>query len=154
MKKVRDNSAVPPGGSFNYRDPETGFELRSHAFHVLRSKAKSYRQLNNLPIGLGWDDQFEEIVCEHTPRACMDFEPPTLAQKAQSLSRAFVQWAKAGFKVRSEEEAQRILTICRSCDQYGGESGLLKVVCKLCGCSRKKIYMAGQTCPKNPPLWS
>lgn len=146
MKKVRDTNLVPKGG-WKWVNPEDGATLISPYFNVLKGRAKDFRRANNYPIGLKFDDEFEAILCANNPEACIDFEEPSLLTRAQSLAKAVTRWAGSGFKTRTVEEAEAALNICRECNFYDGESGLLKIVCKKCKCSRKKVYMKSESCP-------
>lgn len=151
MKKVRDTSSVPNGGEWLYRDKETGFEIRHPYFNVTVSKATAYRQANNLPIGLNWMDEVEDILCSNAVEGtCIDWEPPTLGQKVRSLTQALYSAARTGFSVVSTEEYQKRLSICEQCNFFGGQSGLLKVLCRKCGCRGFKAYLSsGAKCPDN-----
>lgn len=152
MIRIRDESLVK---QWVYRNPEDGFVI-SHFGDVnaTRNKAKIYRRANNYPVGADWNAQFERILCENLPVACEDFTPPTAAEQAASLARALYGWAKQGFPTRSNEEVERILAICRDCSEYGGETGPLKIICRLCHCSRRKVYLKSEQCPMKPPKWT
>lgn len=147
MKKVKDNSSVPRNG-WTYVDPDDGQVIKSPYFNVLMGRAKDYRRANNFPVGAQFNEQFEQILCEHNPDACIDFVPPTEMDRASNFVKALAKWAKAGFPVRSKEESEAVLAICRDCNFYDGENGILKVVCKLCRCSRKKVAFRTEKCPQ------
>jgi hypothetical protein len=153
MKKIRDTSSPPPGRAWTYTDPDSGYVLTHAVYKVLFNEAKKYRQLNHFPVGLLFQEQFDQILCAHAPGACFEFTPPSLMDKAASLAKAMSNWAKAGFKLRSQEAASRCLDLCRACDHYGGENGVMRVVCKICGCSKKKVAFASEHCPLKPPKW-
>lgn len=146
MKKVRNTNQVPKGG-WTYTDPDSGDVLQSPYYNVLKGRAKDYRRANNYPIGLKFDDDFEAIICAANPEACIDFEEPSLATRAQSLATAMAKWAMSGFKVRTKEQYESAIQLCRECNYYDGESGLLKIACKQCKCSSKKIGLASEHCP-------
>lgn len=147
MKRIRDTSSPPPGRAWTYIDPETGYRIQHAVYKVVLNEAKKYRQANNLPIGLLFNEQFDQILCENAPLACLEYEPPSMGQKAVAVGKAFARWAAAGFKTRAPEETERILAICQSCPEYGGETGFLKVICKRCGCSKQKIAFSTEHCP-------
>lgn len=146
MLKVRDNSRVPPH-PYKYRDPDDGTVLESVYYNNLLGKAKEYRRANNYPIGQNFNDQFEQIVCASNPEACIEFDEPGPLARSKSLMKALANWTASGFKLRSQEEIDRVMAICRECNFYDGESGILKVVCKVCKCSRKKTAIATEHCP-------
>ena len=152
MKRLRDNALVYYSYTYEHED---GFKQSHHYLHLLLPAVKEYRRANNLPIGTNFNDEFEENLCRHNPRedVCIDFTPPTLAEKASQLASALVRWARTGFKVRDEATVESIRAICRECEFYGGERGLLKIFCKKCGCSGKKQYLISEHCPLYPPKW-
>ena len=155
MFRVKDTSTVPAGGYFIYRDPDTGFLIRHPYYRQLRGMAHSYRELNNLPIGLLWDEQFDTAVCKEQPGICGDTRSEaemTLPEKAAAFAGSMKNWALSGFKVLAHEEYQRRLDICRGtgesprCEYWRGERNRF-VACKKCGCSRLKLFLAGVVCP-------
>lgn len=153
--RLKNRTLVPPPGMFIYINPEDGWRIESHAFNVLESKAKEYRRINNYPIGSQWSEDFEDNVCKNHPEGtCFKYEPLTLEQKAKSATLALFNWAKRGFKVRTEEEINQIKAICETCSYYNGQRGLFKVACGKCGCSSKKYYLKSEHCPLSPPRWT
>lgn len=149
MNRLKDDSTVPPGGVFPYVNPEDGYRIESHAFGVLEDKVKSYRKANHYPIGSNFHQDFEKIVCQNLhPDCCFEYEPPSPAQRAKQAAFALINWAKQGFKVRSEEEINTIRAICEVCPFYSGKSGLFKIACGACGCGGLKLAMEGTKCPK------
>lgn len=151
MKKAKDTSAVPNGGMWHYVCPEDGHRISHPYFNAILSKAIEYRRVNNYPIGLQIADQVEDNLCSNAvPETCLDWEPPTLGQKVQSLTQALFAAARTGFSVVSAEEYQHRLSICEQCNFFGGQKGLLKVLCRKCGCSGFKAYLSsGSKCPDN-----
>ena len=152
MNKIRDKSAVPPK-PWKYIDPDDSQFFQSVYYKQLYEMAKTYRRANNYPIGTNFQEQFDAILCQHSAELCFDYIEPSLASKVGKLAVALSNWAKSGFRVRSAEEADAILNICRACPHYAGETGILRVACRVCGCSRKKAYLATEHCPDTPPRW-
>lgn len=72
--------------------------------------------------------------------------------KGWSYTKAVTRWTAAGFPVRSQEEIDRIFTICEACPHYVNDK---RPHCRLCGCSlskapeglKNKIAMATESCP-------
>lgn len=148
MKKVLNNSVVPPGGTWTYICPEDSYKLQHPYYNVLKSKATAYRSTNSYPIGLQWEDQFDDNVCNQAaPNVCIEFNEPTAGEKASGLMAALFQAARSGFKVVDTAEYERRLAICEQCNFFAGLNGLLKVVCRQCGCSNKKLNLASSHCP-------
>ena len=115
---------------------------------VLRREVKKYRTINNYPIGSNFEHDLEQNVCANSdPYNCVDLEDTKLAKKAGRFARAMVNWAKSGFKLRSQEEVDKVMEICESCYYFGGETGALKIVCKKCGCAGLKLMLSTEKCP-------
>lgn len=146
MLKIRDTSSVP-SRPWRYTCPEDNQSFSDVYFLKLLNKAKAYRRANNFPVGSAFNEEFEANLCANTPDLCFDFVPPSMIAKAGKLAVALSRWAKSGFKVRSEAECEAILQQCRQCNHYAGENGVLRVACRLCGCSRKKVAMRTEVCP-------
>lgn len=150
MKKIRDDSAVPPGGYFVYKNPEDGYVIKSHHFGTLLKRVKEFRQANNYPVGLNFAEEVEQNVCSRAaPGVCMDFIPPSLLDKATMFAKAMFKAAQTGFKTVSTEEVERRKAICVGCNYYGGLTGSFKVICQQCGCRKFKWYLASSACPIN-----
>lgn len=146
MLKIRDSSSLNPK-PWKFVNWEDGQVLSHTYYSQLLNQVKAYRRANHYPIGSNFQEQFEANLCENRPEFCFEFTPPSLLTKAATFTVALGRWAKSGFKVRSEEECEAILNICRQCNHYGGETGVLRVACRLCGCSRKKVAMRTEACP-------
>ena len=77
----------------------------------------------------------------------MSATTPSFPKRALSFAYSAVTWARAGFKVVSNEEFQKRRKICSSCEffdpnAYFGDGG-----CKLCGCDfSMKSKMATTSC--------
>ena len=83
----------------------------------------------------------------------------TLTQKILSYSAAITRWKLAGSPTRSQEDIDRIYSICETCKFFANAK---RPHCKLCGCSLNrspnglvsKIAMATESCPLDPPKWA
>lgn len=145
MQLVANKASVPNGGFFVYRDPDSGLELKHPYYEQLERNARNHRKANNFPLGANWSQQFEDNVCTNTPTApCHE---QGIAKKAVQAVLALAKWAKAGMPVVSDEEYTRREGICYACEHFTGKVGLLKIFCKKCGCSKKKLAMASEACP-------
>ena len=72
---------------------------------------------------------------------------------ANNLSKALVEWQRAGRPVVTSEQWNRRLSICRGCE-YWQEIKQTKVArCLKCGCSSGKLLLSTSKCPLNPPKW-
>lgn len=147
MRKVRDISAVPKGGTFIYVH-ENGYEQRHPYFNQLKEFVKQYKLANNFPITLTFDDEFEQNVCAHAADiTCEEFVPPSLLGRLSSVAKALYRSAKSGFKVVAAEQFEERKAICGACNYYRGDNGLLKIACARCGCSGVKLHVASEHCP-------
>lgn len=150
MLRVKD---ITQCRAYVYINPEDNFRLEDQFYWRLEDRSKEYRRVNQYPIGSAWKDEFEANVCAHSGAACHEDLPP-LVTRAKTLVQESARWARSGFKTRTKEQAEEILAkFCRPCVHYGGEKGLLRIHCKLCGCSSKKTYLLTSHCAMNPPLW-
>tara|TARA_B100002019_G_C21237313_1_gene583475 strand:- start:551 stop:901 length:351 start_codon:yes stop_codon:yes gene_type:complete len=72
---------------------------------------------------------------------------------ANNLSKALVEWQRAGRPVVTSEQWNKRLSICRGCE-YWQEIKQTKVArCLKCGCSSGKLLLSTSKCPLNPPKW-
>lgn len=96
-----------------------------------------------------WVLQFES---DYTPNKPPVVEP-SLKKKALSLAASLTEWAAAGFKVVSQEEFDRRLATCKSCEFWDGRAMAGTGKCKKCGCSTQaKLRLSTAACPENK--WS
>lgn len=74
--KPRNPKEVPHGSFIRYKDPDSGMELKSPYYTVAKSMAVKHRRANNYPIGINWDNDFDENICRNTPHLeCVDLNP-------------------------------------------------------------------------------
>jgi hypothetical protein len=147
MKKVRDTTLAK---DFTYINPEDGHIIKLPTYVQTKNAARDYRKWNNYPIGSAWNDQFEANTCKNTPGdVCVDFTPPTLAERLETLAKALAAAAADGFSVAPSAEVERRHAICKECNYYGGQRGLFKLACKKCGCSGLKLHLQSSHCPAN-----
>lgn len=145
--RIRDEAAGARGGLYIYVNPEDGHRIQhGNVGHTIRM-AREYRRLNNYPIGIAWDDDVVQNICQNTPPpSCVEDGPPSIAARAVNLAGSLASWAVQGFSVRSKEEAERIWDICKSCEHYSGSRSVFKIACKRCGCSSVKVALNGTKC--------
>lgn len=75
---------------------------------------------------------------------------PSVARQAWNASKAAGQFMASGFKVASQEEQARRLSICKACPHYDAKQKR----CVLCGCvANLKVRIASMACPDKPPRW-
>lgn len=78
-------------------------------------------------------------------------KPPGLFNQIKSFGKALVGHAASGFKKVSEEEYNRRISICESCEHYIKEEER----CDVCRCKMTvKCNWSSSSCPLKPPKWS
>lgn len=78
----------------------------------------------------------------------------TFLDLTNNLTKALVEWQRAGRPVVTSEQWNKRLTICRGCE-YWSEIKTTKIAkCKKCGCSSGKLLLSTSKCPLNPPKWN
>jgi len=98
---------------------------------------------------------FEEAAKEASQKVpekdSKEVEAPPLQTQVKHYAKALYNWVKEGREVRTDEEIQQLLEICKQCDLYDAK----KQICKKCGCrvnsgSRaisNKLKMKSESCP-------
>lgn len=121
--KPRNPQEVPHGSFFRYKDPDSGMELKSPYYTTAKSMAVKHRRANNYPIGINWDNDFDENICRNTPHLpCIDLNPNTI-NLDQTLTLADIvrgTYAIARFKLAGSplvphKEAEDRAAICSQC---------------------------------------
>ncbi len=152
MLTVIHKTKVPAGGQFVYVDPDSGLRIEHPFFAQLMENARKHREVNNFPIGLEWRHQFETNVCQNTPvpGLCVDIELPSMLARAGHLMKAVSDFALSGFKTCTYEQVAERQSICEGCPHWGGAAGgLVFIACGKCGCTRIKLALATEKCPKD-----
>src|SRR5260370_29940520 len=80
-------------------------------------------------------------------------ETPSLPDLASNFLAAIASWVAAGFPLRTEAEASRILTVCKgsadglqpACPEWLGDAIVPR--CRKCGCTALKPWLATEKCP-------
>ena len=80
-------------------------------------------------------------------------KPPTTLELAANYAKSTARWVKAGRPVVSEDEFNRRLNICMSCEHVRLKPDGAMKKCAKCGCRRKKLEWATEKCPDTPPRW-
>ena len=80
-------------------------------------------------------------------------KPPVFIGLANNLTKALIDWQRAGRPVVTSEQWNRRLSICRGCE-YWREFKQTKIAkCMKCGCSSGKLLLSTSKCPLSPPKW-
>lgn len=154
MKKIRDNAAGAPGGTWLWKCPETNLLVKHTNIQGLRKAVLAYLRANNFPVSSQFEESFEQNICEQLPGACIDWSPPSVVDKMTSAGKALWQIVRRGNKlVVTEEVLAYRRQQCEQCNFYGGSTSPIKVACKKCGCSGLKLWLQSSRCPHENPRW-
>ncbi len=82
-----------------------------------------------------------------------DIITPTPMELIKGFTKSIITWSEDGFKVVPEEILKKRKEICMSCARwnskaYGGIGN-----CRICGCTKLKLYLPSERCKDNPPKW-
>lgn len=75
VKRLIDRGRVPYGGGYTVNRPDLGMVGYGTLFDGLVASVAKYRRSNSIPIGLGFPDELERLVCELYPAECHDCNP-------------------------------------------------------------------------------
>jgi hypothetical protein len=113
---------VPYGGGFEIKDKLTGAPISGYTFDVLVEFAKNQRHANGVPIGLDFEKELEQWVCEAYPKECEHYNPriprrPNEVGFTDLLhgTRVMLAHVVNHREVVPREEAERRASICVNC---------------------------------------
>lgn len=111
----------PYGGSYYWRDPVTGVEVRGTHFEMLINSAYAERKANGAPIGLDFEREIEQEICRTYPNEC-DNVPAGQRQKTHwtmgEIVRGTLTFAKhklTGSSLVDQQTANQRAQICSTC---------------------------------------
>lgn len=120
MKRLLQGNRVPYGGEYRINRPDLGMVGTGYIFDVLLESVRSYRKANGIPIGLGFVDEVEKVICEQMPDECeehngkMPLRKRTLSDIIAGSRVMLSHWWN-GRKLVTREESERRARICVSC---------------------------------------
>lgn len=118
-------------------------------FNYWKSKAISGDKDLLQKIDELWD-LYLELKYNNTEKENLEQKPsyPSLFQMAKNVTKSAANFVKGGMKLVSEEQLQKRLEICRSCEKFDATALNGTGRCVLCGCSTAlKLKMATEKCP-------
>lgn len=89
MNRLIHPKRVPFGGEYVLNLPEKGMVGHGMNFPALLRSIKEWRRANSVPIGLGFEDEVEQVVCEKYPDECQGL---TSALKSRNRNRSWSMW--------------------------------------------------------------
>lgn len=119
--RLKNKGIIPYGGTFRYVDPHSGMEFRNYQFDGLVSKIRAHRQANGFPIGLEFEQEVENQVCQNHPDECEAFDPRIPRRRRLALSDVLrgtgvmMQHKLAGSPLESREVAEARARTCLKC---------------------------------------
>jgi hypothetical protein len=112
---------------------------------LLRERSVSEDHQDRAPLsGFGRPVPHETLVRSN---------PPSAGGLTANLTRALVGWAHAGFPVVDRPVFEHRHAICSACEHWQPRLRLGTGMCRKCGCSGAKLWLATSKCPDLPPRW-
>ena len=118
-------------------------EFKDGDFYISKEKIAEYNNNNKNNLNYKKTEQ-PKVQKEHVSSA-----GPPMTELVTNFSKSIFAWAKAGFKVASEEDFAKRKEICGSCEFWKGDANMGTGKCLKCGCSGAKLWLATSTCPIN-----
>lgn len=87
----------------------------------------------------------EELLAKVAPPP--ELPEPTFTELAENFSKATAAWTASGFKIVGEQEYQSRGAICEQCPKWDGAARFGLGKCRLCGCTKMKLWLATSKCP-------
>jgi len=125
---------------------------------VMRNSRRvgSYRVMSRdayLAIQQKYSVGVASVEAKDLPAILSQDRSPSWTDMIRSAAEEMTKWTAAGFPLCSPSQLQARAEVCTSCTHWdsamwGGAGG-----CKICRCTKLKLYMATTTCPDKPPKW-
>ncbi len=122
MMVLKARGRPPYGGEYVVKDRLTSQEFRGTHFEMLYNRIVAARKANGFPVGLAFEAEVEQWVCEDHPQECREHNPAIPRQPREIAMGALLQGTKvmlahwlAGRPIVSKEEATRRASICIKC---------------------------------------
>jgi hypothetical protein len=134
LMAIKDLQLVPPGG-WRYVQPESGALIRGGDYHRLLANIRDHRISNNYPIGLNFEAEIQNAICERGAECQPAVRDPGPRNVTLDDLRNFLlvlrKWVADGATFVSKEEAERRAAICVRCprnQKVGGCFGCKGIV--------------------------
>lgn len=121
MNRLIAPSRIPYGGEYRLKLPERGMVGQGNNFDALIRSITEWRRANSVPIGLAFEDEVEQAVCEKYPTECkggIAVKPREGRLKLAEVlrgTRVLLAFKLAGSPLVDPAEAERRAKICASC---------------------------------------
>lgn len=122
MKRQRlTHWRTPHGGMWNFPDPRDGQLVQANRYDLLDQKLRKKSVSNGWPIGLGWDEWIEDILCKQHPSECAPEGQKLHKRRRMDLgdvlrgTTVMIAHKLAGSPLVEQAEADRRANICAQC---------------------------------------
>jgi hypothetical protein len=112
---------IPYGGGYRLKDPLSGVEVYGTTFNMFLNRMRDQRRANSFPIGLEFEQEMEQLICQHWPQECTNIDVDKIRPRNLGLHDVMVgtsvmaRFVISGMKVVPQEEAERRASICVNC---------------------------------------
>lgn len=91
------------------------------------------------------DQAYAQFVAKYTPL-------PSFKTRLKTFIGALIRWIKSGFRISPLLYLKR-RPICQSCEFWRQKDVYGLGRCGMCGCTKLKLFLPKERCPKHPPRW-
>ena len=121
MKRPLNESLVPVGGRWNYRDPLTDVPFSTNDLTVLLQQVRAQRKANGIAVESGWEQVVLDELCQQNPAVrCGEAGVQEIHMTGDDVKRFLTTLKEQyGHELVSEEEHQRRADICLTCPKIG-----------------------------------
>jgi hypothetical protein len=156
--RVKRRNQPPYGGLWALNLPDKGLVGTGYVYEALRRNLAEYRKANDIPIGIGFDDEIEQSLCAQYPGECGDESKvrPHRLEFGDVVNGAKVMLALklSGSQLVPAAEAERRAAICGACPHNedfnkpcaGICQKLKELVHKIIGANRTKLDDDNKAC--------
>ena len=112
---------MPYGAKYSLNLPERGMVGEGYNFDTLSVSVKLYRKANAIPVGLAFEDELEQAVCEKYPQECSTYDPTIPVRKRLKFgdvlrgTMVMVSHKLAGSPLVDQAEANARAKTCSTC---------------------------------------
>lgn len=120
--KLAYPSSPPRGGLYRLNNKEKGIVAEGYIIDQVLERVRKYRIANGIPIGLNFEQEVIDEICEHYPLECIQYDP-TIPDHNRRLglndimhgTTVMAKHWLGGSETVSDEEALRRAKICANC---------------------------------------
>lgn len=112
---------IPHGGMYHIQDPMTKIWVRGTDYGMFVANLRKTRLANGFPIGQGFEDEVEQLVCRNYSAECINLDPAFPRKRSLTLADiirgtgVMLRQLATGNKLVEPKEAERRAAICAEC---------------------------------------